>query len=146
MHSLENNGQGYALKCMCHFRECDKDGCNRRTGVFEIFLGRGHSYHPECLAPDLELDVCPICSATILTNLSTLAAEANNGVFKNGADGNQDDGNDPEDNGDDMDDDDDDDGIPQAAGIHNEMTDVDIDNFIMRLVNDINSWRRAVPP
>ena len=34
----------------------------------------------------------------------------------------------------------------QTAGIHNEMTDIEIETFIMRLVNNIKWWRRAVPP
>ena len=42
---------------MCHFRECDKDGWNHRTGVFDIILGCGHSYLPEGLTSDVELDV-----------------------------------------------------------------------------------------
>ena len=43
---------------MCHFRECDKEGCACNTGIFYVFLCYGHSYHPERIAP--KLDICPI--------------------------------------------------------------------------------------
>ena len=43
---------------MCHFRECDKEGCACNTGIFYVFLCYGHSYHPERIAP--KLDTCPI--------------------------------------------------------------------------------------
>ena len=43
---------------MCHFRECDKEGCACNTGIFYVLLCCGHWYHPERIAP--KLDTCPI--------------------------------------------------------------------------------------
>ena len=43
---------------MCHFRECDKEGCACNTGIFYVLLCCGHLYHPERIAP--KLDTCPI--------------------------------------------------------------------------------------
>ena len=43
---------------MCHFRECDKEGCACNTGIFYVFLCCGHLYYPERKAP--KLDTCPM--------------------------------------------------------------------------------------
>ena len=101
---------------MCHFRECDKEGCVHNTGIFYVFLGCGHSYHPECIAP--KLDTCPICLGILKVAVSTLSAKANNSIFN--PNGNvaqdQDDGDDGDDDMDD-DDDDNDDKMPSQVQI-----------------------------
>ena len=126
---------------MCHFRECDKEGCVHNTSIFDVFPGCGHSYHPECIAP--KLDTCPICLDILKVTVSTLSAKANDSIFN--PNGNvaqvQDDGDD------DMDDDDDE--MPSQGqtvdlpAMHNKMTNAEIDNFVRELVNDINGQRNA---
>ena len=64
---------------MCHFRECDKEARVCNAGIFYVFLGCGHSYHPECIAP--KLDTCPICLDILKVAVSTLSAKANNSIF-----------------------------------------------------------------
>ena len=82
---------------MCQFRECYKGGCVCNTGIFYVFFGCGHLYHPECLAP--KLHTCPICLDTLKVAVSTLLAKANNCILN--PDGNvaqiQDDGDDDND-------------------------------------------------
>ena len=46
-----------------------------------MFRGCGHSFHIECLLPDLS--VCKICQATLLSKVEVLGKTANNAVFNN---------------------------------------------------------------
>ena len=135
---------------MCHFRECDKEGRVCYTGIFDVFLGCGHSYHPECIAP--KLDTCPICLDILKVAVSTLSAKANDSIFNpngNVAQDQDDSDDDMDDDDDDDDDDDNDDEMPSPGqtvdlpAIHSQMTDAEIDNFVGELVDDISGWRNT---
>ena len=89
--------------CMCHFRECDKEGCVCSAGIFYVFFGCGHSYHPECMV--LKIDACPICLDILKVAVSTLSAKENDSIFNPNGNVAQD----LDDDDDDMDDNDDND-------------------------------------
>ena len=133
--------------CMCHFRECDEEGCVCNTGIIYIFLCCGHSYHPECIAP--KLDKCPICLDILKVAVSTLSAKANDSIFNPNGNVIQDQDDSDDDMDDDGGDDDNDDIMPSPGqtadlpAIHSQMTEAEIDNFVRELVNDINGWRNA---
>ena len=98
---------------------------------FYVFLGCGHSYHPECIAP--KLDTCPICLGILKVAVSTLSAKTNNSIFNPNGNVAQD-----QDDGDDDMDDDDDDKMPlqgqivDLPAIHSQMTDAEIEKILKK--------------
>ena len=62
-------------------RKCDLLDCKKSSPLWTVFRGCGHSYHLECLLPDLS--VCKICEATLLSKVETLGKTANDAVLKN---------------------------------------------------------------
>ena len=62
-------------------RKCDLLKCNKESPLWRVFGGCGHSFHIECVLPDIS--VCKICQSTLLTKLEELGKVANEAVFTN---------------------------------------------------------------
>lgn len=64
----------------CH-RKCDLPECKKCSALWTVFRGCGHSFHVECLLPDLS--TCTICQATLLSKIEVLGKTANDAVLTN---------------------------------------------------------------
>ncbi|XP_028404119.1 uncharacterized protein LOC114526800 [Dendronephthya gigantea] len=60
-------------------RKCDLISCERVNPLWNVFRGCGHSFHIECLLPNISN--CPVCEATLLSSVQDLGTTANNAVF-----------------------------------------------------------------
>ena len=62
-----------------HHRKCDLLECNRQSPLWKVFRGCGHSFHIECVLPDIS--VCKICESTLKQKIEDLGKVANDAVF-----------------------------------------------------------------
>ena len=53
-----------------------------------MFRGCGHSFHVECLLPDVS--ICKICQTTLLSKIEVLGKTANDAVLNGGSQTNED--------------------------------------------------------
>ena len=59
-------------------RKCDLLGCTKDNPLWNVFRGCGHSFHIECIMP--EITTCPVCLAKLLAKIEDLGKTANNAV------------------------------------------------------------------
>lgn len=62
-----------------YHRKCDLPACDKVNPLSNVFHGCGHSFHIECLLPNI--GECPICKVTLLSLVDTLGKTANDAVF-----------------------------------------------------------------
>ena len=62
-------------------RKCDVLTCQNDSPLWKVFQGCGHSFHVECILPDIS--VCRICQSTLFVHLETLGKAANDAVLTN---------------------------------------------------------------
>ena len=114
------------------FTECEKE-----SPLWKIFRGCGHSFHIECVLPDIS--VCQICQSTLLTKLEVLGKVANEAVFNHDLRAtlqeNEDEAEDTESDDESEADDDDDEHEIQPEDGENERT-------IDTLLQGIRHWKR----
>ena len=55
--------------------------CDKKSPLWKVFRGCGHSFHIECTLPDQS--VCRICESTLHAKLETLGRTANEAVSSN---------------------------------------------------------------
>ena len=60
-------------------RKCDLLECNKESPLWKVFRGCGHSFHIECVLPDIS--VCKICESTLKEKIDSLGKVANDAVF-----------------------------------------------------------------
>ena len=60
-------------------RKCDLLECNKESPLWKVFHGCGHSFHIECVLPDIS--VCKICESTLKEKIDSLGKVANDAVF-----------------------------------------------------------------
>ena len=60
-------------------RKCDLLKCNKESPLWKVFRGCSHSFHIECVLPDIS--VCKICESTLKKKIESLGKVANDAVF-----------------------------------------------------------------
>ena len=58
--------------------KCDLLGCTKDRLLWNVFRGCGHSFHIECIMP--EITTRPVCRAKLLAKIEDLGKTANNAV------------------------------------------------------------------
>ena len=67
-----------SLTVLVH-RKCDLLECNKESPLWKVFRGCGHSFHIECVLPDIS--VCKICESTLKEKIDSPGKVANDTVF-----------------------------------------------------------------
>ena len=112
--------------------------CDKKSPLWKVFRGCGHSFHIECTLPDLS--VCRICESTLHTKLETLGHTANEAVSSN-TDSTPRDHDQDEDTSDDDQSDDDDNDMCEDQPENNDAND-----RITTLLERISLWKMPDAP